>query len=301
MKSLYVKIGALAVVIVLVVAGVFLFTDNSEADKIEKTGTVLNEGALLGLAVPAYTVTALNLESIDDLEANADAFGGKIIGIDAGAGIMAMADEALTAYNLTSFTLPTSSEAGMLAALATAYDNGDHIVVTLWDPHWVAGVYDMVYLDDPQLVFGEAESIESWARPGFIADEPVVADLLSRYEYNITQFNSLLAYIEDSNETIAVAAGEWVEDHQELLNTWLGDIEFVADRGDLTIGLVSWACAMGSSNVLKYVLETYVGYGVTLSTLQAGVMYQGLSQGEIDLITTAWVPLTHAQYMEQYA
>jgi len=53
--------------------------------------------------------------------------------------------------------------------------------------------------------------------------------------------------------------------------------------------------------VLKYVLETYVGYGVTLSTLQAGVMYQGLSQGEIDLITTAWVPLTHAQYMEQYA
>ncbi len=68
----------------------------------------------------------------------------------------------------------------------------------------------------------------------------------------------------------------------------------------MTVGLVSWACAMGSSNVLKHVLEG-VGYSVTLNTAEAGVMYTGLANGDIDLTTTAWVPLTHAQYMERYA
>ena len=43
-------------------------------------------------------------------------------------------------------------------------------------------------------------------------------------------------------------------------------------------------------------------YEVTLSSpMDAGVMYTGLSNGDIDLITTAWVPLTHKHYMNMYA
>lgn len=301
MNSKYIKIGAVAVVIVLVAAGVYMFTDDTADSKIEKTGTVLENGAKLGLAVPAYVATELDITDISDLQQHADDFDGQIIGIDSGAGIMTMTENAIDNYGLDSYTLVASSEATMLASLISAYESNQYIVVTLWDPHWVGGVYDMVYLNDPDLVFGEAESIESWARPGLIADDPVLAGIMSNYEYSISEFNSLLSYIEGSDKDISVAAGEWVEDHPDLLSSWLGDVEYSSGRGSVKIGLVNWACAMGSSNVLKYVLETYVGYDVTLMELNAGVMYEGLSNGDIDLITTAWVPLTHAQYMEKYA
>ncbi|MDY0237205.1 MAG: glycine betaine ABC transporter substrate-binding protein, partial [Gudongella sp.] len=156
-------------------------------------------------------------------------------------------------------------------------------------------------LEDPDYVYGTAESIESWARPGLVSEDSVLADIMSNYEYDLSEFNALLSYIADSDKDIAIAAGEWVEAHPDLLKSWIGDIEYQEGRGTITIGLVDWACAMGSSNVLKYVLETYVGYDVTLMSLNVGVMYEGLSNGEIDLITTAWLPLTHAQYIDKYA
>lgn len=300
MNNKYVILGVVIVAIALVAAGVFVFSEDKEDKKIEKMGTVMEDGAMSGLAVPSYVAEELGIETISDLQQYASQFNNKIIGIDAGAGIMAMTNNAISEYGLTSFTLTTSSEATMLAALISAYESHEYIVVTLWDPHWVGGSYDLVFLDDPDSVYGDAESIESWGRPGLIEEDSVIAEIMENYEYNISEFNSLLSYIASSNEDIEVAAGEWVEEHPELLSKWLGDIEYSSDRGDLTIGLVNWACAMGSSNALKYVLETYVGYNVTLVELNVGVMYAGLSNGEIDLITTAWLPMTHAQYIEKY-
>ncbi|KQM10009.1 hypothetical protein AOA81_05025 [Methanomassiliicoccales archaeon RumEn M2] len=81
---------------------------------------------------------------------------------------------------------------------------------------------------------------------------------------------------------------------------WIGDATHQENRGEIEIGLVNWACAVGSSNVLKHLLED-LGYTVKLTPVTAGAMYTGLANGDIDLITTAWVPLTHKQYMEKYA
>jgi len=301
MNSKYIKIGAVAVIIVLIAVGVMLFAGDTDDKKIEKMGTVLDSGASSGLVVPSYVVTELNITSISELEEYANEFNNEIIGIDAGSGIMALTEKAIENYNLDSFTLVTSSEATMLAALTSAYDSHEIIVVTLWDPHWVGGEYDLTYLEDPDIVYEEAESIESWARPGLISEDPVLAEIMSNYEYDLSEFNSLLSYIADSDENIQVAAGEWVDAHPDLLNSWIGDVEYQEGRGAITIGLVDWACAMGSSNALKYVLETYVGYDVTLMSLNVGPMYEGLSNGDIDLITTAWLPVTHAQYIDKYA
>ncbi|MCK9322854.1 MAG: glycine betaine ABC transporter substrate-binding protein [Candidatus Methanomethylophilaceae archaeon] len=301
MNSKYIKIGAVAVIIILVAAGVVLFAGNTDDKKIEKTGTVLDSGAKSALVIPTYVATELNITSISDLEQYADEFNNTIVGIDAGAGIMSLTEKAIEEYNLDSFTLQTSSESSMLAALISAYESHEVIVVTLWTPHWIGGEYDLTYLEDPDYVYGTAESIESWARPGLIAEDSVLEEIMSNYEYSLSEFNSLLSYIASSDKDIETAAGEWVEAHPDLLSKWIGDIEYQEGRGTIKIGLVDWACAMGSSNVLKYILETYVGYDVTLMSLNVGVMYEGLSNGEIDLITTAWVPLTHAQYMEKYA
>ena len=299
MDRRYVKIGALAAVVILLGVGVYLYAGGSEAEKIERTGIVLEDGAKLGLMVPQYTFDK-GITSISDLEANAGDFNSKIIGIDSGAGIMEMAENAISDYGLSSFELTTSGEAAMLAALESALTAGEDIVVTLWDPHWATGT--LKYLEDPKLSFGEAESIESWARPGLKAEDTVLAGIMERYTYDISEFSDLLAHIKNSSDSVAVAvaAREWLDSNAAIKDRWLGDAEHQSDRGEIRIGLVSWACAMGTSNVLKHLLED-VGYEVTLSTMDAGVMYTGLSNGDIDLITTAWVPLTHKHYMNMYA
>lgn len=300
MNGKHLKIGVLAAVIILLGAGVYLYAGDSGAKKIEKTGVVLEDGARLGLMVPQYTADLLDIDSIYDLEINAHHFGGKIIGIDGGAGIMEMAGNAITDYGLSSFELTISSEAGMLASLDSAYEADKHIVVTLWDPHWATGTYEIVYLEDPELSFGEAESIESWARPGLKAEDAVLAGIMERYTYEASEFSELLAYIESSSEETDAATRNWLDSNPEIKNRWLGDVTHQEGRGEIKIGLVSWACAIGSSNVLKHLLED-VGYTVSLRTVDAGVMYTGLANGDIDLITTAWVPLTHKHYMDRYA
>lgn len=301
METKYLKIGAIAVVIAFLATGTYLYAGESYDEKIEKTGTVLEDGAISGLVVPAYTAELLNVNSISDLNGHASEFDNKIVGIDPGAGITELTKKAVTEYGL-SLSFVTSSEAAMLAALDTAYRSGDHIVVTLWGPHWVTGVYDLVYLDDPELVYGEAESIESWARPGLKAEDPTLAKIMEQYSFEIDEFSELLAYIESNKGDMSVgeAARNWIDENPDAKERWLDGVEYQGGRGNIEIGLVSWACAIGSSNVLKNLLED-VGYSVTLTTIDAGVMYTGLAYGNIDLITTAWVPLTHAQYMEKYA
>ncbi len=301
METKYLKIGAIAVVIAFLATGTYLYAGESYDEKIEKTGTVLEDGAISGLVVPAYTAELLNVTSISDLNGHASVFDNKIVGIDPGAGITELTKKAVAEYGL-SLSFVTSSEAAMLAALDTAYKSGDHIVVTLWDPHWVTGMYDLVYLDDPKLVYGEAESIESWARPGMKAEDPTLAKIMEQYSFEIDEFSGLLAYIESNKDDMSVgeATRSWIDENPDAKERWMDGVEYQGGRGNIEIGLVSWACAIGSSNVLKNLLED-VGYSVTLTIVDAGVMYTGLAYGNIDLITTAWVPLTHAQYMENYA
>ena len=84
-----------------------------------------------GFVVPTY----VNINSISQLKTTSSEFGGKIVGIDAGAGEMAVAQTAIKDYKLPE-TLETSSSAAMLAALSRAESAHQPVVVTLWSPHW---------------------------------------------------------------------------------------------------------------------------------------------------------------------
>ena len=88
--------------------------------------------ARIGLVVPDY----VDIHSIDQLNANKEKFGGEIIGIDAGAGIMHAADMAIEKYNLD-YKLLESSGPAMTAVLKRAIDEHQWIVVTGWTPHWM--------------------------------------------------------------------------------------------------------------------------------------------------------------------
>ena len=138
-------------------------------DKLEIIGEVYDE-ARIGLVVPEY----VTVNSIDELNAQKDRFGSKIIGIDAGAGIMRATDSAIENYGLD-YKLMTSSGPAMTASLKKAIDRNEWIVVTGWTPHWMFDRFKLKILEDPKKAYGAAEKIYTVAWRGFSEKNPFVA------------------------------------------------------------------------------------------------------------------------------
>ena len=147
------------------------------------------EGAQLTMAVPEYT----DITSIADLQGQADRFGGRIVGIEPGAGLTAQVqDTAMPAYGLDGeYTLQTSSTTAMLAELQSAIDGQEDIVVTLWRPFWASSEFPVKDLEDPEGGMGEAEGLHTLARTGFSDDMPDVAAMMESFSLTDEQYGEL--------------------------------------------------------------------------------------------------------------
>jgi glycine betaine/proline transport system substrate-binding protein len=72
------------------------------------------------------------------------------------------------------------------------------------------------------------------------------------------------------------------------------------DQKDITIGLVDgWAEGTAVTNLWKDILEDE-GYKVKIQKADVGVIYAGLSKGDIDVYLDAWLPVTHKEYVDKY-
>lgn len=73
------------------------------------------------------------------------------------------------------------------------------------------------------------------------------------------------------------------------------------DDNTITLGfLPSWTDGLSTAYLLKDRLEA-MGYNVEMQELNdAGPLYAGLAQGDIDIFSSAWPEVTHASYMEEY-
>lgn len=168
------------------------------------------KNARIGFVVPEY----VKISSIEDLNVNAKLFNGKIVGIDAGAGIMNKAEQAIKDYELK-LELQSSSEAAMLAVLKKSIDAKEPIVITGWAPHYIFSTYKLKFLNDPKAVFGAVESIQTVANKHFVAAKPKVAEFFRNFQLDEAELSSLMAALEsNTNEKVAVV--EWLAKHQEL-------------------------------------------------------------------------------------
>lgn len=85
-------------------------------------------------------------------------------------------------------------------------------------------------------------------------------------------------------------------------STGAGEAETLGngDRKDLTIAVFNgWDEGIAASELWKAVLEEE-GYDVELEYADAAPVFQGLSDGDYDVTLDTWLPITHADYVEQY-
>jgi len=136
-------------------------------DQIDYVNENIPGAARIGLVVPAY----VTIDSIEEMNDVVDKFGGRIVGIDPGAGIMTRTEQAIEEYDLD-YELVASSSASMAAELSRAIESGEWVVVTGWSPHWKFGRWDLKFLDDPKGVYGGAEDIVTLARKDLKTDDP---------------------------------------------------------------------------------------------------------------------------------
>ncbi|PVE94169.1 glycine betaine ABC transporter substrate-binding protein [Microbacterium sp. TPD7012] len=178
-------------------------------ESIEDLGTYY-DNARLTIAVPEYS----ELETIDDL-AGAD-LGGKIYGIEPGAGLTAQTQKMLPEYGLDSqYELVTSSTAAMLTELKSATEKKQDIAVTLWRPFWANDAFPVKDLEDPKGAMGEAEGLHFLGTKGFADEFPEAADLISKIVLDDEQYGSLedLVVNEYGEGREAEAVDAWLEEN----------------------------------------------------------------------------------------
>ena len=220
-----------------------------------------------------------------------------IVGIEPGAGLTGLSQDALEQYeNLEGWTLEESSTAGMLVSLKQAIDNEEPIIITGWKPHWKFSAYDLKVLEDPKGTLGGAENINTLVRKDLEKDLPDVYTVLDRFYWEPEDMEKVMYDAQDVDFEDAVAM--WIKDNQDKVNEWT---EGVAEANGTEVELVStpWDSERASSSVVKAVLEQ-LGYKVTVTPVDPAIMFQAIATGEGDATLAAWLPTTHQAFYEKY-
>ena len=178
---------------------------------IEDLGTYYGN-ARLTIAVPTYS----DIDSIDQLKGNASTFGGKIIGIEPGAGLTAQTQKMMPEYGLDGeYQLVTSSTAAMLTELKSATEKKQDIAVTLWRPFWANSAFPVKDLKDPKGAMGKPEGLHFLGAKGFAEKHPEVAEMIGKIKLDDAQYGSLEDMVVnrfgEGKEPQAI--DKWIQEH----------------------------------------------------------------------------------------
>jgi len=198
---------------------------------VEQIGTNL-EGAGYGLVIPQYVADA-GVKSLADLGANAEKFGGKIYGIEAGNDgnriIQTMIDDAKN--NLSGFTLVESSEAGMLTEAEKALKNNEWIIFLGWTPHPIMGEMKIHYLDGMGDSGFGAASVLTNVRAGYTQECPNAGKLLSNLKFTLEMEGAMMAPVLKDGADPKETARAWLKANPDAVKPWLEGVTTI-DGGD---------------------------------------------------------------------
>lgn len=183
-----------------------------------------NEEAKLTIAVNADAP----INSLEELAANADQFGNRLVGIEAGSGLVSVTEQdVIPGYGLGGMEFLTSSTPAMLSELDTAMNSGENIAVTLWRPHWAYNAYELKDLEDPKGLLGETEHLHSYASASFEGDFPQVAQWIRGFKMSSELLYSLEAAMfqggQSSDEEYEAAVANWITENQAYVDSLTSD------------------------------------------------------------------------------
>ncbi|WP_437880655.1 glycine betaine ABC transporter substrate-binding protein [Pseudomonas sp. LRF_L74] len=186
---------------------------NKNKRKLEKISPV-SHGLYQGIAVPKY----VPIDSLEQLNDNADKFGGKIIGIEPGSGLMSDASRAVSDYGLK-LQLVEGSTVAMTAALKSAIDRKEWVAVTIWDPSWMSQKFEMKYLQDPKGVFPPPQGYYWIGKKGFSEENPRAREVLAGIYLPLAAITAMNAEVKDG-KTMDQAVADWTAKNADLLKRW---------------------------------------------------------------------------------
>lgn len=172
-------------------------------------------GAKIGWAVPTY----VDITTIEDIKKDPAKFGGKVIGIDPGAGLMKASEKAVKDYGLP-VKLVEGSDATMVAALKDAYAKKEPIVVTTWTPHWMFAEWDLKYLADPKGVFGGEETVNTVVSTKLKEEAPEAYKILDNFSLSLEDEQKVMVENNKPGADPAATAKAWVAANKDKVDTW---------------------------------------------------------------------------------
>jgi glycine betaine/proline transport system substrate-binding protein len=185
-------------------------------DQVVDLGQWYEGAANLGLGVPDY----VEAQSIGDLSKYRNEFGGEIIGIEPGSGIMKITqNDVIPGYNLD-YNLAASSTPAMLAEVKRAIGDKKPIVFTAWKPHWMFTAYPIRYLEDPKNLMGGNEHPTAIAREGLKDEMPDAQAFLDALTLNESQLGKLELMINDAKGPVE-GVRAWLKNNRDVVQPWV--------------------------------------------------------------------------------
>jgi glycine betaine/proline transport system substrate-binding protein len=220
--------------------GNWMPTMEADIAKYREAGTVETvranlEGAKYTLAVPKYVFDG-GVKTFADLAKFKEKFKGKIYGIEPGNDgnrlIQDMIDK--NAFDLKSFKLVESSEAGMISQVSRAAKREQWIAFLGWAPHPMNANIKMEYLDGGDDYFGPnygGASVHTNVRKGYVQDCPNMGKLVQNLSFSLAMENEVMGAILDDGKKPEVAAKTWLKANPGVLDAWLKGVT-TKDGGD---------------------------------------------------------------------
>ncbi|MBS7526229.1 glycine betaine ABC transporter substrate-binding protein [Fusibacter paucivorans] len=72
------------------------------------------------------------------------------------------------------------------------------------------------------------------------------------------------------------------------------------EKGTVKLVYVNWSEGVAMTNLAKAILEDKMGYTVEITMADVAPIFTSLANGDQDAFMDAWLPTTHASYMDEY-
>lgn len=183
-------------------------------DKLDDVAISYKEGEL-GWVVPQY----VDINTVDEIKGKEDLFGGKMYGIEEGAGMTMTSREMIEEYDLD-LEYVASGEPAMLAQVKKEIANGNPVLFLGWRPHSMFATWDLKVIPDSKGYFKTSE-VHVIASADLKEKSPDAYHFFKNWSMPVGDIEEMILKM-DNGADPAELAKEWIENNQDKVNAMLG-------------------------------------------------------------------------------